>query len=97
MHHSERDRLSGARLHHISSAELGCLMTNIDREVTRLTQLRGAAEEQRAKTEVAERERESACMACLSETRAVVLPCGCKVYCGSCHERDPGGRHRRCR
>jgi len=87
----ERGRLGGARLHQISSAELGCLVINIDSEVTRLTQLRGAAEEQRAKTEVAERERESACMACLSETRAVVLPCGCKVYCGSCHERILAG------
>ncbi|CEM23329.1 unnamed protein product [Vitrella brassicaformis CCMP3155] len=87
----ERDRLSGARLHQISAAELGCLVTNIDSEVTRLTQLRGAAEDQRAKTEVAERERESTCMACLEEPRAVVLPCGCKVYCGSCYERILAG------
>ncbi|CEM18838.1 unnamed protein product [Vitrella brassicaformis CCMP3155] len=60
--------------------------------MTRLAQLRVAAEVQRARTEMAERERESACMACLTEPRAVVLPCGCKCYCGPCHERIVRGR-----
>ncbi|CEM39266.1 unnamed protein product [Vitrella brassicaformis CCMP3155] len=67
-------------------------MTNIDSEVTRLIQLRCAAAVQRADTQRAEQEREDACMACLSESRAVVLPYGCKCYCASCHARILAGR-----
>ena len=58
----EAERLRGNRLGNIDSA---CL-----------AQLRVAAEVQRARTEMAEREREGACMECLTEPRAVVLPCG---------------------
>ncbi|CEM20895.1 unnamed protein product [Vitrella brassicaformis CCMP3155] len=86
-------QLRGDRLQHISAAELSCLVGNINAEMTRLTQLKAAAESQRVEAERAEQERERVCMACWSEPKAVKLPCGCTCYCASCHKRIlAGGR-----
>mmetsp|Transcript_12247 Transcript_12247/g.35539 ORF Transcript_12247/g.35539 Transcript_12247/m.35539 type:complete len:98 (+) Transcript_12247:1055-1348(+) len=67
------------------------MVTNIDAEMARLTKLKGAATSALAERERAEEESEAACMACLSEPRAIILPCGCKCYCAACHSRILAG------